>query len=58
MKKIPDRKIMIQKLKICLKRGNYLYTQIDYFYNHIMIRIADQTVVSGNNFKVEQRRLE
>jgi len=59
MRQIPDRKVIIEKLKICMKNGeggfNYTYKRFDHLYNRLMKLIADKIVVSSNNCKVEQR---
>ena len=49
MNKIPDRKHLIQKMKLCLNGGTYTYKRYDHIYDRIMRTIADQVDVSGDD---------
>ena len=58
MSKMPDRKTLIRKLRECMAGGNYIYKRIDHLYDRLMLLIADKIVVTSNDFRMEQRRLE
>ena len=58
MNKMPDRKALIAKLRECIAGGNYAYKRIDHLFDRLMKLIADQIVVTSNDFRMEQRRLE
>ena len=58
MNKMPDRKTIIEKLRECMAGGNYVYKRIDHLYDRLMLLIADKIVVTSNDFRMEQRRLE
>ena len=55
---MPDRKVIIEKLKVCTKNGegggNYSYKRFDHMYDRLIQLIADKIVVSSNDYKVEQ----
>ena len=38
--------------------GNYLYKHVDHLYDHLMKLISDQIVVTSNDNRIEQQRLE
>ena len=57
MNKMPDRKHLTQKMKLCLNGGAYTYKIHDHLYDRMMRTIADQVDVSGDEYKMEQSRL-
>ena len=57
MNKMPYRKHLIHQMKLCLNGGAYTYKRCDYLYDRIMTTIADKVDVSGDDYKMEQRRL-
>ena len=57
MNKMPDRKYSIHQIKLCLNGGTYTYKRYDHLYDCIMRKISDQVDVSGDYYKMEQRRL-
>ena len=51
---MPDRKAVIQNLKVCMNEGqagNYFYKRFDHLYDRLMQQISDRIVVSGDDFK-------
>ena len=57
MNKMPDPKHLIHKTKLCLNGSVYTYKRYDHICDCIMRTIADQVDVSGDDYKMEQRRL-
>ena len=57
MSKMPDRKHLIQQMKLCLNNGAYMYKRYDHLYDHLMRKISDKFHVSGDDYKTEQMRL-
>ena len=57
MNKIPDCMHLIQKMKLCLNGGAYTYKRYDHLYYCIMRTIYDQVDVSGDDYRIKQRRL-
>ena len=47
--KMPDRKHLIQKMKLCLNGGKYTYKRHDHLYDRITRTISDQVDVSGDD---------
>ena len=54
---MPDCKHLTQKIKLCLNGGAYKYKRHDRLYGRMMRTIAYQVDVSGDEYKMEQRRL-
>ena len=57
MNKMPDCNHLIQQMKLCLNGCAYIYKIFDHIYYCIMRKIADQVDVSGDEYKMDQRRL-
>ena len=57
MNNMPDNKHLIQKMKLFLNGCAYTYKIYYRLYDRIMSTIADQVDVSGDDYKVEKRRL-
>jgi len=53
---MPDHKTVIDKIKVCMHGGNYMYKRIYHLYDRLMMRISDK--IGSNDYKVEQRHLE
>ena len=49
MNKMPDRKHVIQQMKLCLNGSAYTYMRYDHLYDRIMRTFSDQVDVSGDN---------
>ena len=47
--KMPYRKHLIQKMKLCLNGDAYTYNRYDHLYDLIMRKIDDQVDVSGDD---------
>ena len=62
MRQIPDRKVIVEKLKVFMADrdggGNYKYKRFDHLYDRLMNLISDRIIVSSEDCRVEQRRLE
>ena len=57
MVKMPDRKYVIQQVKVCVKKSGINFKRYDRLYDRIMESIADKISVNNSDFKIEQRRL-
>ena len=57
MNKMPDRKHLIQKMKLFLNGSAYKYNRRDHLCDRMMRTVADQVDVSGDDYKMEQRHL-
>ena len=57
MNKMPYRKHLIHKMKLCLNDGAYTYKRYDHIYDFIMRKITDNVDVSGHDYNMEQRLL-
>ena len=53
MKKMPDCRTVIKKLKVCMQGSNYVHSRFDHLYNQLMMCISNKIVVSSGDFKVK-----
>ena len=49
MNKMPDRKHLIQQMKLCSNDGAYTYKRHNHLYDRITWKISDQVDVSGDD---------
>ena len=54
---MPDRKHIVEQMKLCLNNGPYKYRRHDNLYDRVMRTIADKVDVSDDDYKMEQRCL-
>ena len=57
MNNIPDCKHLTHQIKLCLNGGVCKYKRCDHIYDRIIRKISDQVDVSGDGYKMKQRRL-
>ena len=57
MKKMSNRKDMINILKRCISKSTYQFKRFDKFYDRMMKHIADSVDVNSDDYKMEQRHL-